>query len=169
MGTNSKLFLGFSSRPWRKRGYLGYFYSDGALQSGWDHTQTQDGDPGGLTVFQGGRAGLALGEGSPEAHADRLSKELEALYPGSRKARNGRAGVFHWPESPLALGSYSCYKVGQWTSIGGEEGKSVGDLHFAGEHCSADFQGYMNGAAESGRIAAERILSKWNGASGKES
>ena len=158
MGTNSKLFLGFSSRPWRRRGYLGYFYSDGTLQGGWDHTQTQAGEPGGLTLFQGGRAGLALGEGSPESHAERLARELEALFPGCRKARNGRTGGFHWPASPLALGSYSCYKTGQWTSIGGEEGKSVGDLHFAGEHCSADFQGYMNGGAESGRVAAETVI-----------
>jgi len=31
------------------------------------------------------------------------------------------------------------------------------DFLFAGEHCSADFQGFMNGAAETGRQAAERI------------
>lgn len=163
MGTNSKLFLGFSSRPWRRRGYLGYFHSDGPLQSGWDHTQTQDGGPGGLTVFQGGKAGVDLGGASPSAQADRFAGDLEALFPGSRKARNGRTGGFHWPASPLALGSYSCYKVGQWTSIGGEEGKSVGDLHFAGEHCSAEFQGYMNGGAESGRVAAEAVIAKWKG------
>jgi monoamine oxidase len=36
----------------------------------------------------------------------------------------------------------------------------IGDVYFAGEHCSVDFQGYMNGAAETGRVAAETILEK---------
>lgn len=38
----------------------------------------------------------------------------------------------------------------------------IGDVYFAGEHCSVDFQGFMNGAAETGRVAAEQILEKIN-------
>ena len=34
----------------------------------------------------------------------------------------------------------------------------VGNLHFAGEHTSPDFLGFMNGGAETGRRAAEAIL-----------
>jgi monoamine oxidase len=34
----------------------------------------------------------------------------------------------------------------------------VGNLHFAGEHTSLDFQGYMEGGAESGARAAREIL-----------
>lgn len=161
MGTNSKLFAGFKERSWRKNGYLGYFYSDGGIQSGWDHSQTQAGEAGGLTLFQGGAAGLALGGGSPDSKLAALAGDLETLYPGSRAAHNGRAAIFHWPEFPLSLGSYACYKPGQWTGFGGEEGKPVGDLHFAGEQCSGDFQGYMNGGAETGRVAAEAVITKW--------
>jgi monoamine oxidase len=160
MGTNAKLFVGYKERTWRKNGWLGGFHTDGAVQGGWDHTQTQAGDACGLTVFQGGRAGVELGAGTPLSRADAFADELEALFPGSRAARNGRVGAFHWPTYPLSLGSYSCYRTGQWTGIGGEEGRSVGDLHFAGEHCSAEFQGYMNGGAETGRLAAEAILRK---------
>jgi monoamine oxidase len=36
----------------------------------------------------------------------------------------------------------------------------VGNILFAGEHCSNDHFGYMNGAAETGRLAAESILKK---------
>ncbi|MBK7032983.1 MAG: FAD-dependent oxidoreductase [Ignavibacteria bacterium] len=39
-----------------------------------------------------------------------------------------------------------------------QRGESVGNLHFAGEHCSLQHKGYMNGAAETGRYAAEKIL-----------
>jgi monoamine oxidase len=38
------------------------------------------------------------------------------------------------------------------------EKEPVGNMFFAGEHCSADFQGYMNGGAETGRLAAEAIM-----------
>lgn len=68
--------------------------------------------------------------------------------------------MMHWPGYQFTLGSYSCYKVNQWTTIAGAEFESVDNLHFAGEHCSYDFQGYMNGGAETGRRAAEEILLK---------
>lgn len=160
-GTNSKLFLGYAARPWRKAGHAGTFYTDGLIQNAWDHTRTQPGPSGGLTVFQGGSAGLELGKRGPSEWAPEFSRAVEAMFPGGLAARNDRAGAFHWPAHPWTLGSYACYKVGQWTGLGGEEGKPVGNLFFAGEHCSRDFQGYMNGGAETGRRAAEAILSKW--------
>ena len=33
-----------------------------------------------------------------------------------------------------------------------------GSCHFAGEHTSIDFQGYLNGAVETGQRAAAEIL-----------
>ncbi|MBW8887801.1 MAG: FAD-dependent oxidoreductase [Fibrobacteres bacterium] len=160
-GTNAKLFLGYSARPWRKAGYSGTFYTDGLVQNGWDHTRTQAGPAGGITIFQGGSAGLELGKRSPSSQAEEFSKVLDAMFPGSQAARNGSTGAFHWPTYPWSLGSYASYKVGQWTTLAGEESKPVGNLFFGGEHCSRDFQGYMNGGAETGRRAAEAVLSKW--------
>jgi len=55
------------------------------------------------------------------------------------------------------MGSYSCYLPGQ-ARFSGLEGERVGNLHFCGEHTSVDYQGYMNGGAESGeRVAAELL------------
>jgi monoamine oxidase len=42
--------------------------------------------------------------------------------------------------------------------LAGAEGLSVGNLLFAGEHCSREFQGFMNGGAQTGRLVAEAIL-----------
>ena len=39
----------------------------------------------------------------------------------------------------------------------GAEGKKVGNLYFAGEHTSLFFQGYMEGAAETGDAVAKQI------------
>jgi monoamine oxidase len=48
--------------------------------------------------------------------------------------------------------------VGQYTKFGGAEGEAVGSCHFAGEHTSVDFQGYLNGGVETGQRAAGEIL-----------
>ena len=75
---------------------------------------------------------------------------VERAYPGTLAERNGKVSRFHWPTYTWTKGAYSCYRPGQWTTIAGAEGLPVGNLFFAGEHCSYDFQGYMNGGAQTG-------------------
>jgi monoamine oxidase len=55
------------------------------------------------------------------------------------------------------MGSYAAYRVGQWEAFGGAEGEQEENVYFCGEHTSIDYQGYMNGAAETGRSVAEAI------------
>jgi monoamine oxidase len=156
-GTNSKLVLGLNDRIWRRQGFSGYLLND-VIQNGWDNSQMQNGNrgTGGYTVFLGGDEGNKLRE---ENRSTYLSA-LDAAYNGAIVQFNNRSKVFNWPSNPNTLGSYSCYKVGQWSTISGVEGEAVENLFFAGEHCSSDFQGYMNGAAESGRKAAHAIIRK---------
>ena len=71
---------------------------------------------------------------------------------------NGRATIDFWPASPYQLGSYSYWKVGQYQAFAGVERERSGRCHFAGEHTSVDFQGYLNGAVETGQRAAAEIL-----------
>jgi monoamine oxidase len=54
--------------------------------------------------------------------------------------------------------SYSYWKVGQYVGFSGWERLRQGNIHFAGEHCSQDFQGYMEGGASTGVAAAIEIL-----------
>jgi len=72
------------------------------------------------------------------------------------------AHLEHWPSNPNTLGSYTCYRPGQFTSICGNEGKPVDNLFFAGEHANSFYwwQGFMEGAALSGKDAAAAILAK---------
>jgi hypothetical protein len=86
-----------------------------------------------------------------------LLPDLETIYPGVTAANTGVAVKMHWPTVPTALGSYTCYKPGQWATWG-LEGSRVGNSHFCGEHCSLDFQGWMEGAAETGMLVAAEIL-----------
>lgn len=161
-GTNAKLLLGFNKRVWRKYKYSGETVTDKVIQTGWDNSWLQPGESGGYTIFQGGLKGLELGTGTPESQAPKFISQLEQMWPGAAGAFNGTVKRMHWPSSPFALGSYACYKVGQYTTIRGTESKPVGNIYFAGEHCSLDSQGFMNGAAESGRVTAEEIVKALN-------
>lgn len=157
-GTNAKLLVGTDSRPWRKQGYAGGVFSDTGFQLAWDNARLQDGEGGGITLYSGGKAGIAVGEGTPREQVERLLPGLDAAFPGVQDAWNRRLFRMHWPSHAFTRASYACYRPGQWTTISGHEMEPVGNLYFAGEHCSADFQGYMNGGAETGRRAAEAIL-----------
>lgn len=156
-GTGSKVILGYSDRVWRKQGYSGYLFSKD-VHNGWDSSIGQNGNAGAgsYTVFLGGTTAIGINNDSVATY----SEYLNSVFPDSKSMANDRVAVFNWSKSPLVLGSYSAYKVGQWGTIAGNEIKPVGNLYFAGEHCSEDFQGYMNGGAETGRVAAETLLEK---------
>jgi monoamine oxidase len=94
---------------------------------------------------------------------------LDDLIPGLAQAWNGKATRLHWPTYNHALGSYACWQPGQYTGfmqdyvyLEGEDEQefAVGNLIFAGEHTSDEYQGYMNGAAQSGRLAANAVLTR---------
>lgn len=158
-GTNAKLMLQFEARVWREaHGASGSCFTDNGLESSWDTSRAQPGRHGLLTVFKGGNAGLELGDGDPERQAARQLEHIEAIFPGTQASyRKGSALRMHWPSMPLARGSYACFRPGQ-ARYSGSEGEAVGRLHFAGEHTSQDFQGFMNGAVESGERAAHEVL-----------
>jgi monoamine oxidase len=157
-GANAKVMVGFKSRPWEKLGYSGAVYSDEAFQLAWANSYLQAGSEGGLTLYSGGKLALEAGNGSAEQAAERLLAGIERAYPGTLRERNGKVSRFHWPTHPWTKGAYACYRPGQWTTIAGAEGLPVGNLFFAGEHCSYDFQGYMNGAAQTGADVARAVM-----------
>jgi monoamine oxidase len=162
-GTNAKLMIGFNSRPWREQhGSGGAVYTDLPFQCVWETSRLQAGSSGVLTNFTGGRQGLDVGQGRSRERADQVVAALEAVYPGVAAARDDESvqARMHWPTNPWVKGSYACYGPGQWTTLRGIAGESVGGLHFAGEHCALDNQGYMEGGCETGELAARAVLAQ---------
>ncbi len=169
-GTNAKLMVGFNSRVWLTPpttgdGGTAYPASDGmvysdlpALQNTWETSRLQAGNSGIITDFVGGNLGVSIGTGTPQSQAVTFLQAFEQIFPGATAASNGKLSRMHWPSFPWTLGSYSCYLPGQWTGISGAEIERVGNIHFAGEHTSLAFQGFMEGAAETGAMAAAEIL-----------
>lgn len=80
------------------------------------------------------------------------------MLPGIGARWNGSATMDAWSANAFSLGAYSYWKVGQYTRFAGAEGERSFDCHFCGEHTSLDFQGYLNGAVETGERAAAEVL-----------
>ncbi|MES2936564.1 MAG: FAD-dependent oxidoreductase [Pseudomonadota bacterium] len=162
-GTNSKLMLGMQSRPWRVGGFEGGIYTDLPLQSTWDSSRGRTpASPAIFTFYLGGGPGMAIGEGSTADQARHHAVLADRVFPSFTAAWGGLARRVHWPGEPLALGSYTCYRPGQWTTLGGDEARSEGRVQFAGEHCATGSQGYMDGAVGSGRRAALALLRRFS-------
>jgi monoamine oxidase len=92
------------------------------------------------------------------AYAQTFLGQLETIYPGIKAKWNGKATLSTPFRDPLLNCSYSYWKPGQYVGFSGYEGVAQGNIHFAGEHCSQDFQGYMEGGAAEGSRAAGEIL-----------
>lgn len=181
MGNNTKLVLAYDGSPWKEAPNLATGrLCQAEISNGWDGGYNKDTrNPFGVYVcYFGGDPSQKLSDLSfknpisppshvwktelPEATVKKLSKQMDKSFPGSHKKFIDKHVFVNWIQFPYTKGSYSCYKTGQWTTIAGEEIKPVGNVFFAGEHCSRNFQGFMNGGAETGRMAAEEIVKKFS-------
>ena len=110
-----------------------------------------------------------MGKGSARSVGRIFVQRLDGITPGVKAASTDRFLYTHWSQSRFARGAYANFKPGQLTQFGGllwiesenaEERQEVhaGDLVFAGEHLSDAFYGFMNGAAETGRLAADFVV-----------
>jgi monoamine oxidase len=159
-GTNAKLIAGFSRRVWEESESTGYTFTDLEFQCCWETSRGQPGSHAILTNFAGGKLGERLNDGEIQERALAFTSQVKKIYPGAAAAFTTKAVRQHWPSAPFALGSYTCYKPGQYSTLADSVATPVGNLFFAGEHTSADFNGYMEGAAESGERAAKEVLAK---------
>jgi monoamine oxidase len=158
MGTNSKLHVQFTSRHWASLGCNGETYADTGYQNTWEVTRAQPGRSGILVDYTGGKVGASFGSGTPSSRAQQFLGQIEPVLPGIGSRWNGRATVDYWAAYPWTKGSYSYWKVGQYQrTVGVEREIEGGSCHFCGEHTSIDFQGYLNGAVETGERAAGEI------------
>lgn len=166
-GTNAKLMIGFSSRPWRALGGNGTVYADLAnVQTTWETNPSRGTETRGvLTDYSSGARGAGLNPNMVQTEAQRFLSGLNLVYPNTAGAATIIQGQYlahleHWPSNPLTKGSYTCYRPGQFTTMAGLEGLAVGNLLFAGEHTNSfyEWQGFMEGAALSGIAAAQSIL-----------
>jgi len=172
-GSISKLFLQFDTPYWYEEGPWprvnnGFFITDLDIQTLWDGSVGQTGTHGILVNYTSGQRGASYA--LPAAYSTTIESEeiqqyagdclqqLELVFPGISAHYTGTAALSYPTGDPYLLGSYACWRVGQYTLFGGYEGVRQGPIHFAGEHCSTSWQGFMEGGAIEGARAAREIL-----------
>jgi monoamine oxidase len=163
MGTNSKMHVGFKKRFWRDLGCNGETYADTGYQNTWEVSRGQAGTTGLLVDYTGGKIGASFGSGTPSTRAKQFVGQIEPVLPGATANWNGNATIDYWQGYQWTKGSYSYWRVGQYTAFAGMEGVEQNGCHFAGEHTSIDFQGYLQGGVETGQRAAGEIIAAYKG------
>ena len=163
-GQNEKLIATFKRRAWRtEAGFTSEAWTDLGFCEAWDSTAGQpEREAGALTFF--------LGAGETRAtDAAPFLAALDRMVPGLAAAATGRVVRTNWSADPLAGGAYTNLKPGQVTEFAeffwsDEREVRAGRILLAGEHTSEAYYGYMNGAAETGRLAAAAIVRSVTGA-----
>jgi monoamine oxidase len=171
-GTISKLFLQFDTRYWFQdgpwpRNNSGFIITDLDIQVLWDASLGQAGSMGILVDYTGGAIGASYRPPAPysttsdaeviQQYAHHCLERLEQVFPGISAHYTGIAALSYPPGDPFLRGSYSCWRVGQYTLFAGYERVRQGPIHFAGEHCSVEAQGFMEGAAREGARVAKEV------------
>ncbi|NJP05554.1 MAG: FAD-dependent oxidoreductase [Chloroflexaceae bacterium] len=167
LGRNEKIIAGFSERVWHMPdGFAQDAWTDLSFPVVWDETQRQpEREDGALTLFFGGDQAVPTSDEGLKG----LVEALETHLPGATEASTATFLPTAWNDTPFTLGSYTTFGPGQYTAFvdylyiesdDPEERQDVyvDNLIFAGEHLSDAYYGFMNGGAETGRLAAEVVL-----------
>lgn len=176
-GYHTKLHLQFDRRAWMRPDQpwpeptTGQIWTTLTVQSALDFSLGQRGEQGLLEVFTAADPAMydtppvpyaRVGDASAvDWHVKQFFGELERIWPGVASTWNGKATFGNAQADPNILASYSCWLVGQYTTIAGHEARAQGRVHFAGEHTSVEYQGFMEGGAQSGFRAADEILADY--------
>jgi len=171
LGRNEKVIVGYDSAPWRRiMGFGGGIWAAGEFSEVWEAQSLAPAPgPAALCYFLGGRQVAAAASVDTALLAHRFTAAARRVLPGL-PAPNGRVRRTRWADDPLTRGAYSAFAPGQlsrFASLFAKESadappqpSQAGPLYFAGEHLSDAFAGFMNGALQTGRIAAEAMLAE---------
>jgi len=86
--------------------------------------------------------------------------DLQAIFPTARVMIQD-INTSPWQRNPMTEGAYAFYRPGQWFTVRELLQKRFRNVYFAGEHL-ADEQGFMEGAVDTGMIAARKLLRRVN-------
>jgi monoamine oxidase len=154
-GRATKTLLQFARPFWRTPGRARAFGSALPYGAVWDGNEQQRGRAGILSLMAGGSASDASQAMLARGGARTFVDALDWLGSGGTDVVAARQVV--WEQDPFVRGGYAYFDPGFEPSLRPWLAIPCGRLFFAGEHTSIRWQGYMNGAIESGRRAAAEV------------
>lgn len=127
----------------------------GMIGSVYEATGGQPGPRGILLAYIPDKSGMEMASIAPEQRVEKILAKVAELHPHAPQYFEGGYAKW-WQEDPWARGTYAYFRPGEITSVRATIAQPEGRIHFAGEH-TAGWQGYMNGAVESGHRVAREI------------
>ncbi|HEY4997087.1 MAG TPA: flavin monoamine oxidase family protein [Solirubrobacteraceae bacterium] len=157
-GTVIKCMAVYAEPFWREQGLSGQGLSDrGPVRVTFDNSPP-DGKPGVLLGFLEGDQARRLGQLEPSARRAAVLDCFTRLY-GARAASPEDYFEQAWAEEPFSRGCYVGFLgPGVWTSFGPALRAPIGAIQWAGAETALRWNGYMDGAIESGHTAAAAVL-----------
>lgn len=155
-GPATRVLAQFDRRFWRAPGRTRAVGTDLPIGAVWEGNEDQPGRAGILSFLAGGRAsaqlqGIIASEG-PRALLGQLA------WMNIDRVSLLTSHVVTWESDPWAQGGYAVFKPSYDPELREWLVRPHGRTVFAGEHTSYRWQGYMNGAVESGLRAAVEIV-----------
>lgn len=155
-GAASKTALQFDRAPWRRRGKPRAFGTPLPIGAVWDGNEEQRGSI--LTLLAGGRASAATQEMLAAEGPASIIRELSWI--DLERAQVKAWMTLAWENEPWSRGGYAYFDTQFPPSLRYSLAQPFGRVFFAGEHTSLRWQGYMNGAVETGLRAAEEVRAR---------
>ncbi len=119
-------------------------------------TQNQTGREGILTSYAIGEKADVLASQSDERRMKIVVRDLTDFNDDAPKLAKAIAS-YAWQRDKYTEGAYALYRPGQWFEIRPILARPHGKILFAGEHL-ADWQGFMEGAIETGEAAVQSLI-----------
>ena len=162
-GAATKTALQFDRAIWRKRGRPRAFGTPLPIGAVWDGNEEQvrqrnsrTPKAGILTLLAGGGASAATREMLAAHGPSRIVRELTWLDLGTTQMTAWTA--MSWELEPWSRGGYAFFDPQFPPAIRYALARPMERIFFAGEHTSLRWQGYMNGAVETGLRAVEEVV-----------
>lgn len=144
----------YEKRFWKAENFS--MVSDATSHYYFHSTQNQRGNEGILTSYAVGEKADVLASQSDERRMKIITRDLIDFDEDAPKLAKGIAS-YAWQRDKYTDGAYALYRPGQWFGIRPILQKPHGKVLFAGEHL-ADWQGFMEGAVETGEAAAQNLI-----------
>jgi monoamine oxidase len=153
-GTATRVLLQFERRFWRRATRPSAFGSDLPVGAVWDGNEEQGSRPGILSLLAGGRASA---ETRRIVRAEGMTGVVRGLRWMGEPSTLLVARMVTWERDPWARGGYAVFDPSFDPRLRAWLARPFERVLFAGEHTSDRWQGYMNGALESGLRAAAEV------------
>lgn len=144
----------YDERFWKDENFS--MVSDTTAHYYFHSTQSQPGKQGILTSYAIGEKADVLASQSDGRRQKIITDDLVDFNPDAPKLARGIRS-YAWQRDMYTDGAYALYKPGQWFGIRPILARPHGKVLFAGEHI-ADWQGFMEGAIETGEAAADALI-----------